>query len=133
MWTPTVDISAYGLLLRSTCAERSRMSSEMTLVSRTIILRSSVEARRFAYRLSWRDIEGYAPERLEEFVNDGSEILGWSGLLAQDRPQNIPRFLLHGAAVPGSSNTKLPFQSFFEVADRNTGHIAFSLEQCKIM
>ena len=51
------------------------------------------------HRLSWRDLECGIPERLEKFVNGGSEILDWGGLLAQDRTQNVPRFSLHGAGA----------------------------------
>ncbi len=114
------------------------MSSEMTLVPRTIILRSSGEARRFAYQLSWRDIECYAPEQLEKFVNGGSEILCWGGFLVQDRTQNVPRFLLHGAAVLRGSNAEPPFQSFFFSPPSMLrivmlAIITFSLEQCQMM
>ena len=59
--------------VRTACCGLSRMSSEMTLVSRTIMISILVKTRWFSHRFPWRYLQLYSAERFEYLVNRCSE------------------------------------------------------------
>ena len=77
----------------------SRMNSETTLVSRTIITVGSIEPGRFPHRFPWRNIQFDAAERLEQLVEGRAEVLYRGFLLPERCLQDDVGLLLYRAAM----------------------------------
>ena len=99
----------------------SRISSETTFVSMTIMAARSSESGRRAHRAALGKLELDAAERREARVNGAAEVLR-GRRLAEGAPQDVARFLLHRAAVLGCAHAEPTLQPVVEVADGDARH-----------
>ena len=97
--TNSVFANCWSSQARTSGRGWSRMNSETTLVSRTIITVGSIEPGRFPHRFPWRDIQFYAAERLEQFVEGRAEV-PYGGLLLPERgSQDVMYLLFQGVTM----------------------------------
>ena len=99
----------------------SRMSSETTFVSTTIMAARSFELGQWTHRTALGKLEFDTAERREPSVNRATEILR-GRRLADGAPQDIARFLLHGAPILGCTYAEPTLQSVVEVSDCDARH-----------
>ena len=69
--------------VKTVCCGLSRMSSEITLVSRTIMVGILIKTRGFSHGSPWRYLKFYSAERFEDLVNRRSKTSRWNILIRQ--------------------------------------------------
>ena len=69
-------------------------------------MQGSIEPRGLAHRSSMRNLQFHSAERLEQFMYCRSKIPVGRSVLVKGRPQDIPRFLFHGASVLGCTDAQ---------------------------